>query len=153
MKKIRFTWIDGVLIAVLAALLIGTFVKFFAKDPAMKLEQTVSLTYTLSSKALRPGAVEALQVGDTVYETAGKGYLGTISKVDAVPATAWITGEDGTLRQITLEDRYDVTLTVTAQGYDNGDHYQIGTYTIRVNRPSACFTKYVAWDARVLSLG
>lgn len=153
MKNRKFTWIDGLVIAVLVLLIAGTCVKFFSNDPHATQQQTRQLTYTMSATAIRGEAVQALQPGDNVYESAGKGYVGTIVDVKATPAVSHLEMADGTLQKMTDEVRYDVVLTISAEGIDAGDHYQIGTYAIRVNRPSVCFTKYTAWDARILSLG
>ena len=45
MKKHRFSWIDGLIIAVVLVLIAGTCVKFLVKDKTSATRQTVSFTY------------------------------------------------------------------------------------------------------------
>lgn len=152
MKKHRFSWIDGLIIAVVLVLIAGTCVKFLVKDKTSATRQTVSFTYELKISSVRQYTVDALQVGDTLYEEEGKGAVGTISSITTTPAKATIYLPDGTISEGISDERMDVVLTVTAEGYPEDGGYKVGTYHILVNSSTVYFTKYSIWNATVCAI-
>ncbi len=152
MKKHPLTWIDGLVIAVLALLAAGTCVKFLGKDTATAKEATQELTYVLEIQGVRQYTVDALAEGDTVYDSEGKGAVGVISAIEMAPAATTISYPDGTTSEGTLEDRLDVYVTVTAQGCQENGAIRVGTYDIRVNGTNIYYTKYSTWSATVTEL-
>ena len=153
MKNRKFTWIDGVVVALALALIAGTFFKFFYKVPATVAVETQTLRYTVSASGVRQETLEILQAGDPVFDSNGNTYMGNIAEVQASPAIELREYPDGTLHEVTVEGRYDLIVTIEAEGVDNGDHYQIGTYSVRANRPGTCNTRYTVWLYQILSLG
>lgn len=152
MKKRKFTWLDGLVILVVLALLAGTGMKFLFKETTAVTDEENRFQYQLEIQGIRQVTVDSLSVGDTLYDNSGKGEVGTIVDVQAVPARTTIAKDDGTLVDGTIEDRYDVVLTVEAEGEKADGYYQIGTYDIKVNNLSTYFTKYSVWSATVISL-
>lgn len=152
MKKHKFTWIDGLVIAVIAMLLIGTYVKFFVNDSTSVTRQTEEFTYQLKISGLRQYSVDSLQVGDALYDNEGKGNVGVITQIDVSPNTATYTAPDGTIMETEVEDKFNVILTVTAEGIADNGAYALGTYDIQLNRHSTYFTKYSIWSATVVAI-
>lgn len=153
MKKHKFNWVDGLILAVVLLLIVGTAVKFLFMDTTSIKKDRVDFQYQVLIHGVRSVTVDALQVGDTVYDNEGKGAVGVISDIQVADAPANISLPDGTITQGTLEDRYDVTLTLDAQGEPVGKTYKIGTYNIKVNQNSTYFTKYSIWSAKIVSIG
>lgn len=153
MKKHKFNWVDGLILAVVLLLIAGTAVKFLFMDTTSIKKDQVDFQYQVLIHGVRSVTVDALQVGDTVYDNEGKGAVGVISDIQVADAPANISLPDGTITQGTLEDRYDVTLTLDAQGEPVGKTYKIGTYNIKVNQNSTYFTKYSIWSAKIVSIG
>ncbi len=152
MKKHKPTWVDGLVLAVVLLLIAGTAVKFLYLDGTRLREETTSFQYQLLIHGVRSVTVDALAVGDTVYDNEGKGAVGVISDIRVEDALSSITLPDGTIVEGPMEDRYDVTLTLDAEGQRDGRTYKIGTYTIKVNQSSTYFTKYSIWTAKILSM-
>ena len=152
MKKHPLTWIDGLVIAILVLLVAGTCVKFLGKDTASAKKATREFTYVLEIQGVRQFTVDALAVGDTVYDNEGKGEVGVISAIETAPAATTISYPDGTTSEGTLEDRVDVYVTVTAQGYQENGAMKVGTYDIRVNGTNIYYTKYSTWSGTVTEL-
>lgn len=152
MKKHKFTWIDGLVILVVLVLIIGTCIKFFLKEETAVTTEEKTFQYQLEINGLRQVSVDSIQVGDTLYDNSGKGEVGTIIDVRVTPAEITIVRDNGTVIDGTVENRFDVILTVEAEGNRQEGYYQIGTYDIKVNQYSTYFTKYSIWSANVISL-
>ena len=97
-------------------------------------------------------AMSALQVGDTLFDDAGKAAVGVIESIETEQAQTVGYMPDGTAVLAPIEDRLDVTLTLRAQGVPEKDFYKVGTYEIKVNQTSLYFTKYSIWSGRVVSI-
>lgn len=152
MKKHKFTWVDGLIIAVVALLMIGTGVKFLLKEETAVNNVEQEFTYQLQIKSLRKVSVDSLRVGDELFDNEGKGSVGHISNIAVTDAVSNGYYPDGTIHEVPVEDRYDVVLTVTAKGVPMDGAYQVGTYDIRVNNFSTYYTKYSIWSAITLSI-
>lgn len=152
MKKHKFTWVDGLIIAVVALLIIGTGVKFLLKEETAVNNVEQEFTYQLQIKNLRQVSVDSLRVGDELFDNEGKASVGFISDIAVTDAVTSERFPDGTMHEVTIEDRYDVVLTVTARGVPKDGAYQVGTYDIRVNNFSTYYTKYSIWSAITLSV-
>lgn len=153
MKKHKFHWVDGLILAVVLLLIVGTAVKFLVMDTTSLKKDQVSFQYQVLIRGVRQVTVDALQEGDTVYDNEGKGAVGVISAIAVEDATTNIGLPDGTIVEGATEDRYDVTLTLDAAGEPEGKTYKIGTYNIKVNQTSTYFTKYSIWSATIVSIG
>jgi hypothetical protein len=152
MKKHRFNWIDGLVLVVVVLLIAGTCYKFLGKDPTAQRQDQVDFTFDLRIEGVRQFTVDAIQVGDTIYDSSAKIALGTITNVAATPAETTISYPDGTLAKGTLEDRYDVVVTVAAQGVRNNGVLQVSTCDIQMNRSATYYTKYSVWNAQLVAL-
>lgn len=152
MNKHKFTWIDGLIIAVIVVLIAGSFVRFFVKDTTSAAQQTVPFTYQLKLSNVRGYTADSLQVGDTVYDNEGKGAVGVISDIHVEPAAITYTSLNGEILQTQAEDYYDITLTLSADGVAVDNTYKVGTYTLRINQKSIYFTKYSEWIAHIISI-
>ena len=152
MKKHKFNWIDGLVIAVIVLLVAGTCLKFFVMDTTSVGRATTPFTYEVKISGVRQYTVDAIQAGDALFESEGKGQVGVIEEITAEPAVAVASYPDGTTREVSVEDRYDVILTVSAEGVLDGGVYKVGTYDIRVGHKAGYFTKYSDWEGAIVSL-
>lgn len=152
MKKHKFTWIDALIIAVVIVLLAGTYVKFFVKDTTSVTTQVQEFSYQLRIEGLRQCSVDSLQVGDKLYDNEGKGCVGEIAAIEVFSATTNYTTPDGTIAEIPIEGKFDVVLTISAEGTAKDGVYSLGTYDIQVNHYTTYFTKYSIWSATVVAV-
>lgn len=152
MKKHKFNWVDGLVIVVVLLLVAGTCLKFLVMDTTAVGRETVPFTYQVQISGVRQYTVDAIAVGDSLYEKEGKGYVGVIEHVTAEPALSLALYPDGTAKDVPVEGRFDVTVTVTAEGTPDRGVYKVGTYGIRVGHATSYFTKYSEWEGTVVSL-
>jgi hypothetical protein len=152
MKKHKFNWIDGLVLAVVVLLIAGTCFKFLGNNYTSKRQEQVDFTFDLRIDGVRQFTVDAIQPGDTIYDSSAKVALGTITAVSASPAETTVSYPDGTLRKATLEDRYDVIVTVESQGVRNDGVLQVSTCDIQINRTATYYTKYSIWSAQLVAL-
>lgn len=152
MKKHKFHWIDGLVLAVVVLLIAGTCLKFLVLDTTSVKKETVDFSYQIRIANLRQYTVEALQVGDTLYDNEGKGQVGVIEEIAVEDAVSSVSYPDGTFTQVPVEGRFDVTLTLRAQGVPEDGTYKVGTYTIKVNQENLYFTKYSIWNGSVVGI-
>lgn len=152
MKNHKFTWIDGLVIAVVVILLAGSFLKFFVKDSTALNQETIAFEYQLRIAGIRQVSVDSLQVGDSLFDNGSKEYVGVISDIQVKPAETTFHVPDGTIEKATYENRFDVTLTISAEGVPSAEGYRVGTTDLSVNRNATYFTKYSIWNATLLSM-
>lgn len=152
MTKHKFTWMDGLILVVVVLLVAGACVKFLGKDITKASQELVEFDYKMEICGVREFTVDALQIGDAIYGSEGKGQLGVISDIAVRPAEATYTDSAGKIHQTTIEGKYDVILTIAAQGTSHGDIYKVGTYEIRVNKSCGCFTKYVTSSGTIIEI-
>lgn len=152
MKKHKFTWIDALILIVVLLLVAGTCVKFLANDTTAGTQQTVEFEYKVKISGVRQFTVDALQEGDTIYESEGKGQVGVISGISTAPAETTYTDPTGVIYETTVEGKFDVILTITAQGTPYGNVYKVGTYDIKANKNSEYFTKYSTWSGTIVEI-
>lgn len=152
MKQHKFNWVDGLVIAVILLLVAGTCLKFFVMDTTSVSRETSAFTYQVKIANVRQFTIDAIQAGDGLYENEGKGQVGVIESVTAEPAMSLAPLPDGTARDVPVEDRFDVTLTVSAEGVLDSGVYKVGTYGIRVGHTATYLTKYSEWEGTVVSL-
>jgi hypothetical protein len=152
MKNHKFNWVDGLVLAVIVLLIAGTCFKFLGKDPTAQRQDQVDFTFDLRIEGVRQVTVDAIAVGDTLYDSTAKIALGTITNVAATPAETTIYYPDGTIVKGEIEDRYDVTVTVSGQGVRNDGVLQVSTCEIMLNRSATYYTKYSIWTAQLVAL-
>lgn len=152
MRKHKFTWIDALVLVVIIGLIAGTCVKFFGKETTAVTQETVDVQFRLQISSVRQATIDALQVGDTVWEEENGNAVGVITEILVEPSLSSYAHDDGTIQQIEVEGRYNVTLTISAQGVVSGQTYKIGTHTLYINYAGTYFTKYSTWSAKIISI-
>ena len=137
--------IDVLVILVVAVL-------FIAVQARQSLPQSsgsngaIPITFKIKAETVQSYSAEHLAVGDTLHDRdqATGGAIGTITKVELLPATAVRDLPDGTTARVAVEDRYDVILTVEGEGLITEEgYYAINrVYYIGVNASRNFYTKY-----------
>lgn len=146
--------IDVAVLAVVLLLAAGFYMRFFMLEhTATPTVQTQTVTYTLCVEGVREPSVKALREGDRIYANEDNELIGRIVKVEANQAETLSTKSDGTYEVVTLDERYDILITVEAEGrVSNGKYYMNKTREINRNNSISVYTKYVTFGARVMDI-
>lgn len=152
MKKHRFTWIDALILIVVAVSLAGTYFKFFVIENTSVNKEMVEFSYEVRISDIRQCSVDSLQVGDKLYNNDGKGEVGVITDIQVSPAVTNYVNSDNIIKSAKIEDRYNVVLTISAEGSPSSNGYTLGNYNVQVGRHNTYFTKYSIWSATVVAV-
>ena len=102
---------DFAVILLILVLLFGIGYKFLVLNRE-EAKNTVTVTYDLKIKSVRDLTVNAFQVGDTVYHYKLEENIGTITAVTPSPAVDYMETLEGEIVNATVQDRYDLVVSV-----------------------------------------
>ncbi len=111
---------DFAVILLLLVLVFGVGYKFLVLNREEQ-KNTVQITYDLSIEAVRDVTVNAFRVGDTVYHYKLDEAIGKVAAISTVPATKELEALDGTVVMAPVENRYNLTVSVTGTAVLQGD--------------------------------
>lgn len=153
-KTYHFNWIDALVCLLVIALALGVFYKFVVSDKSGSASATDTITYVVQVPAGKASTLDALRVGDTLYDSDSGNAIGTIVAVDPVPAETAIPLSDGTAQWGTIEGRYDTYITVEATGIvTNERQYMVNkTYQINVGSEKSMNTLYRSFVGRIWAI-
>lgn len=107
--------VDVLVVAVIAVLAVA----FGAKQAAPAIITAVApmdeIKYEVFVENMPDGRLEALRVGDNVYETETHSLIGTIDKIETEDCVITLQKSDGTYVTAPVPQRSNVRLTVAAQ--------------------------------------
>ena len=113
----------------------------------------IPISFKIKAETVQDYAATHIKVGDTVHDRdqATGGAIGTITKVELLPATAVRDLTDGTTARVPVEGRYDVVVTVEGEGLVTEEgYYAINrVYYIGVNASRNFYTKYAQFTGQI----
>lgn len=132
----------------------AVYLRFFSNETTSIRTDNDTFTYTVKVEGVRHWTVDGLHEGDKMWDSDHDTYIGTITSVRSEPSVGEYTLVDGTSKLATREDRYDVYLTVKAEGLiSNGRYYASRTYEVGTNSGIYFYTKYCSVAAAVWGMG
>lgn len=153
-KSWRFNWIDALVCLLVVLLAAGAFYKLVVSDKTSAASAADTITYVVQVPAGKDTTLTAFQAGDALYDSDSGVQIGIITNFESVPAETAIPYPDGTAEWGTIEDRYDVYLTVEASGTITSDReYLVNkNYQIRVGAQKNMNTQYRSFYGRIWSV-
>lgn len=153
MKKIRLNWVDLLILVLVIGLVAGTYLKFRVSDTTNVVEPQTPITYQVQITNIRKATVNALRVGDTLFDDSSGRDIGVISKIDTATALTPVIDTEAVYHLVETDDRYDVILTVEGKGSVSGNVYTINRiYTLNVGSFRDFYTKYSSWQGRIWAI-
>lgn len=146
--------VDILAVLVVLALLVMVYTRFFSESDANVSDSGFTpITYEIKMSQVRDLTVKSIMTGDRLYTTDGED-LGVVTDISAQPAVRLVDGTDGAVHPMEVEDYYDVILTMSVQGSENGGRYYAGrTYELGVNGAVYFTTKYTSSSGKIWSVG
>lgn len=153
-KQYHFNWFDALVCLLLAVLVAGAFFKFAVSDKTASAGAADTITYTVQVPAGKESTIDGVRAGDTLYDSDSGNVIGTVTDVAVTPAETIIAYPDGTAEWGTIEDRYDLYLTVEGTGVITASRqYMINkTYQINVGAQKNMNTQVRSFYGRIMSV-
>lgn len=119
-------------------------------------EANTPITFTCLAENLSLQVVDAVRVGDKVYDKdrSSGGAIGTIIGIEELPAGKTANLTDGTFVRLTNEDGRNLLITIQGSGSVNNGRYAMNrVYEIGVNASRNFYTPYALFTASVTEIG
>lgn len=146
----KISIIDFGILLLIIVFALGVFIKFGVLDQTTTSTTNAPITYTLKISEVRILYYEQLRVGDKIYENTDDTEVGTIKDVSYKDAEKSYVSLDGTMGMTSVEDRYDIYITIETKGAISSDRYLIDrTYEIGVGSSDYFHTKFVSFIGSV----
>ncbi|WP_283122895.1 DUF4330 family protein [Anaerotignum lactatifermentans] len=156
MAKRRPNIIDLLILVVVVALVAVWVYKFGVvnqKESAGVTAEASKVTYTAFIDDVRMATVNALHVGDTMYDAKTNTYIGTITDVQYAPKMKNVIDNSGNTILVEYPEYYGVTLTLEGNIIEKEDGYFAeGTVELKANSEMEVYTKYAQPKMKVTSI-
>ena len=146
--------IDVIVIILAVVLVCGVYVKFSKNErTAAGSSSLEKVTYQMEIKTVREGLCGDLKEGDKVWNQESGVELGTITGVSVTPAELPKSLADGTYVSGSVQDRYDVVLTIEGDCQIlNGRYFIQKSDEISINQEKKIQTKYCETTGTVIGI-
>lgn len=150
----KVSLIDIFVILFALVMVFAVYLRFFSNETTSVRGESDTFSYTIRVNGVRQWAIDGFHVGDKLWEPEYDVCIGTITGIETTPATMEYDLMNGTLVVAGSERRYDVYLTVEAEGLiSNGRYYASRTYELGANFMMSFYTKYCSVMGTVWSMG
>lgn len=144
--------IDLLIVVVIFALAIATFIKFSTSDAYMSKDTIIE--YKLLVENVRTPTVDAIKEkteGIVDYET--KKGIGDIVDMEISGASEIELMTDGTYKEVKFKDKYDVLLTIQTKGTETEDNFfTLSGKKLVVGDEITIYNEYASTSGKVKSI-
>ena len=121
--------------------------RFQNNDEALNL---VDMTYTFKVEEIRSMSVDAVKVGDILYEKDSKTVLGTVTAVATEAYSEGIFDGEGNFAMAPVPEKFNLFITVNGRVLDAEDRYLAeGVLELKINSDIQLITQMVGFDGRL----
>ncbi len=144
--------IDLLVIVVIIAAAIGISARFIT-NAAKDAKSVTDFSYVVKIEGVRNYTVNALEKMGKVSNIKTGELIGEITNVKSEPQTRQQIDENGRVVNAEIPERYNVYVTVSAEGKDSEDGYFVGgDIELSVGTTMTMATKYVNSTGRVTEI-
>lgn len=119
-------------------------------DQAGQALEMPQMTYTYRVEEIRQMSVDAVEIGDTLYDYASKSSLGTVVGLETEPFTKWIYGSDGKNHLAQVPNKYVLYITVEGPVQETDTRYLAdGVFELKVNSKIKLATRKVGFEGKL----
>jgi hypothetical protein len=147
--------IDFLVVLIVLVLGAALYVKYNVLEATSVAGKTDTIAYAITIYGAREYTANGIRIGDAIYDKSGSGgrSVGTITDKKVTDAKKMQALSDGTIVYGNYEGRYDITLTITANGAVTDGRYLVNkTYEINVNSIRIFYTKYCTFEATITEI-
>ena len=147
--------IDVFVIAVVALLVLALSTRQGTNNPAAATDPNTPVTFQVLVTALPNYQADMIEVGDFIndkdYPTGGP--LGTISKIDRLPASTPFAMPNGTIVQVETEDHCNLLVTIEGEELVSHRRHLVNrVYEIGINSTRNFQTQYTLMTGTVIDI-
>lgn len=147
------SFIDVLVIILVLVISTAVYVKYSVLDHTSTAIATETVEIDIVIKGVRDTNAKILHIGDSLYESGGT-CVGRIVDIKVEDAKEQTNLLDGTHAIVSIEDRYDITLTVESEcQVTDGRYYVNRTYEVNVNSKRELYTKYSSFSGTIIGIG
>lgn len=147
--------IDFFVVLIVLAIGAALYVKFNVLEVTSVSAKTDMITYTVNVSGVRQYTVDSFKVGDLLYDKNGSGgySIGTITAINVTDAKKASETIDGTVVLGNYIDRYDISITLSAEGALSDGRYLVNkTYELNSGSVRSFYTKFCAFEATIAEI-
>lgn len=145
--------VDILVVLVVAVLAFAVYTRFYNRDATSVAVQNDTFSYQLKVMQVRYSTYESLMPGDVLYDLDNGTRIGVITNVECEPSMAETALADGSFVVAPIENRYDVLISLDAEGLMTGGRYYASRiYEINVNSKVEFYTKYCTTSGYVWTI-
>ncbi len=147
--------IDLIVVLIVAIMAFALHIKSNELDASKTTGSNTPITFTCLAENLPLQVVDAIQVGDKVYDKdrSSGGAIGEITKIEVLPASKVVDLKNGTYAALTNEDARNLLITIKGSGMVSNGRYSINRiYEIGVNASRNFYTPYALFMAGVTEI-
>lgn len=149
--KINIVDIAVILIVILAIAV--TYFKFNVSEHSDVTEYKGKVTYTIQARNLRNFTVDAVDIGEKLYDNSSEKFAGIIVDKKVTQAYEYLTRADGTIVKAELPERYNLELTVESSGLVKDGMIAIESgKTLHLNQTNAFYTQRIQTDFETINV-
>lgn len=135
--------VDMAVILIVVLLIIGATIKFGKFNSKTEESTSQNIEYKVEVKNIRGYTVDALQIGDLVYDSQTGISIGSITNIEKTNAKTYESLITGDVVLVENPYKYDVVITVETPGSVETDAYYANkTIELKVNSVKVIETKY-----------
>lgn len=147
--------IDLIVVLIVAIMAFALHIKSNELDASKITGSNTPITFTCLAENLPLQVVDAIQVGDKVYDKdrSSGGAIGEITEIEVLPASKVVDLKNGTYAALTNEDARNLLITIKGTGMVSNGRYSINRiYEIGVNASRNFCTPYALFMAGVTEI-
>ncbi len=156
MTKKRPNIIDFLMILVVIALAVLAVYKFAyvnQKESHGVTADGQKITYTAVLDDVRKPTIDALHIGDTMYDEKSGKSIGVIADIQSAPKMKNVVGAQGNSLLVEYPNYYTVTVTLESEIIEKEDGYfASGSVELKGNSMMKVFTKYAQSNMRITAI-
>lgn len=147
--------IDLIVVLIVIVMAFALHMKNNELDASKTTGSNTPITFTCLAENLPLNVVDAIQVGDKVYDKdrSSGGAVGTITKIEQLPASKVADLKNGTYAALTNENARNLLITIEGTGMVSNGRYSINRiYEVGVNASRNFYTSYALFMASVTEI-
>jgi len=144
--------IDLIILVLILLVISGSIYKFNAHEINIMRDQK-EINYKIKIKDIKSSSAEFFKIGDEIFESKTKIYLGEIKNIIVNDYYDYIFDMHGELHKSKKPDRIELLLEIKSHGIENNNAYLInGSYELKIGADIYILSKYIDMTGNIYEI-